>query len=100
VDGAGDQLLARSRFARDENGGVGPGHVLDLAQDAPDGVAAADDLAEVALQLCLVTQVDVLVLEPVFRQPKSDDSQDDIRLRLIADGDPTLARIRSDRGAL
>jgi asparagine synthase (glutamine-hydrolysing) len=37
-------------------------------------------------------------LRTVYREPKRDDPEDDIRLRLIADGDPALARIRSDRG--
>jgi asparagine synthase (glutamine-hydrolysing) len=33
-----------------------------------------------------------------FRAPKSSNSEDDVRLRLIAEGNPTLAQIRSDRG--
>jgi asparagine synthase (glutamine-hydrolysing) len=37
-------------------------------------------------------------LRTVYREPKRDDPEDDVRLRLIADGDPALARIRSDRG--
>lgn len=37
-------------------------------------------------------------LRTVYREPPCDDPEDDIRLRLIADGDPALARIRSDRG--
>jgi asparagine synthase (glutamine-hydrolysing) len=34
----------------------------------------------------------------VFRAPKPSNPEDDVRLRLIADGNPALARIRSDRG--
>jgi asparagine synthase (glutamine-hydrolysing) len=34
----------------------------------------------------------------VFRAPKETASNGDVRLRLIADGNPALARIRSDRG--
>jgi asparagine synthase (glutamine-hydrolysing) len=34
----------------------------------------------------------------VYRAPHSGDAAEDVRLRLIADGNPTLARIRSDRG--
>ena len=35
----------------------------------------------------------------MFRAPKSDEKSDgDIRLRLISDGNPALARIRTDRG--
>jgi asparagine synthase (glutamine-hydrolysing) len=37
-------------------------------------------------------------LRTVYREPQCDAPEDDIRLRLIADGDPALARIRSDRG--
>jgi asparagine synthase (glutamine-hydrolysing) len=33
----------------------------------------------------------------VYREPKSSDNAD-IRLRMISEGDPTLSRIRSDRG--
>ncbi|GAC1688146.1 MAG: hypothetical protein NVS9B5_27240 [Terriglobales bacterium] len=34
----------------------------------------------------------------VFRAPKSDDTNVDVRLRMIAEGDPALARIRTDMG--
>jgi asparagine synthase (glutamine-hydrolysing) len=34
----------------------------------------------------------------VFREPKSNGLGDDVRLRLIRDGNPALGRIRSDRG--
>src|SRR5208282_4495532 len=34
----------------------------------------------------------------VYRAPKSPVVQSDVRLRLIGDGSPTLARIRTDRG--
>lgn len=37
-------------------------------------------------------------VQTVFRAPKSDESNGDIRLRLIKDGNPELGRIRSDRG--
>jgi asparagine synthase (glutamine-hydrolysing) len=37
-------------------------------------------------------------VQSVFRAPKSDRLNSDIRLRLIRDGSPTLARLRSDRG--
>src|SRR6185503_19831997 len=39
VDGAGGQLFARPGLARDEYRGVRRGHLLDLVQDVPDGVA-------------------------------------------------------------
>ncbi len=34
----------------------------------------------------------------VYREPKEDAANADVRLRLIQDGSPALARIRSDRG--
>ena len=34
----------------------------------------------------------------VFRAPKSEGANDDVRLRLICDGNPALGRIRTDRG--
>jgi asparagine synthase (glutamine-hydrolysing) len=37
-------------------------------------------------------------VQTVFRAPKSDDLNGDIRLRLIKDGSPELGRMRSDRG--
>jgi asparagine synthase (glutamine-hydrolysing) len=33
-----------------------------------------------------------------FRAPKSEGANDDVRLRLVRDGNPDLARIRTDRG--
>jgi asparagine synthase (glutamine-hydrolysing) len=38
------------------------------------------------------------VVRTVYRAPKSDSSSADVRLRLIRDGNPTLGRIRTDRG--
>ena len=37
-------------------------------------------------------------VQAVYRAPKSKPGDDDIRLRLISDGNTALARIRSDRG--
>lgn len=37
-------------------------------------------------------------VQTAFRVPKSDRLDGDVRLRLIKDGSPTLARLRSDRG--
>ena len=39
-------------------------------------------------------------VQTVYRAPKSQSADEDIRLRLISDGNTALARIRSDRGVL
>jgi asparagine synthase (glutamine-hydrolysing) len=38
------------------------------------------------------------VVQTIFREPKLDGLNGDIRLRLIRDGSPTLAALRTDRG--
>ena len=57
VQGAGDEFLARARFAPNEHGGVGGGDGLDLLQDPAQGGALADDLPEVVLGADLLLQV-------------------------------------------
>jgi asparagine synthase (glutamine-hydrolysing) len=37
-------------------------------------------------------------VQTVFREPKANGLKDDVRLRLIRDGNPVLGRIRTDRG--
>ena len=59
VDGARDQLLAGAGLAEHEHRGVGRGDHLDVAEHALHHLGAADDLAEVALGLQLLLQVDV-----------------------------------------
>src|SRR5215471_6602884 len=43
VDPAHDQLLADARLSEDEHRRAGPGHLLDLGEDVPDGLALTDD---------------------------------------------------------
>jgi asparagine synthase (glutamine-hydrolysing) len=38
------------------------------------------------------------VVQTVFRAPQAANANNDLRLRLIADGNPTLRKIRTDRG--
>jgi asparagine synthase (glutamine-hydrolysing) len=38
------------------------------------------------------------IVQTIFREPKLDGLNGDIRLRLIRDGSPTLAALRTDRG--
>src|SRR5439155_14392467 len=45
VDLAGDQLLAGSGLAGDQDADVGARHLVDLAEDVPHRVAGADDVA-------------------------------------------------------
>jgi len=50
MDGAGDEFLAGAGFAEDEDGGVGGGDEADLAEEAADDGAAADEFGEVLLR--------------------------------------------------
>ena len=61
VDRVGDQFLARARFAADQRGGVGAGHLRDLLEDLPHRTAAADQVREVVAFTQFLPQVRVLV---------------------------------------
>src|SRR5229473_3650709 len=63
VNGAGDQLLARSRLTGDEHCGIGGGDLLHLTQEGPQRRAASDDLVEVVLAMYLLTEIGALTLE-------------------------------------
>src|SRR5262249_29439739 len=63
VQGAGDEFLARARFAADQHGGVGGGDGLDLFQDATQRGALADDLLEVPFRADLFFQVRLFVVQ-------------------------------------
>ncbi len=63
VDGAGDQLLARARFAADEHGRVALGHLLHDVEHALHRRARPDDAVEVVAILLRVAEVLDLVLE-------------------------------------
>src|SRR5262249_36979602 len=70
VDSAGNQFLAGSGFAVDENGGIRRGYGLDLGQDASQRRALADDLLEIALITNfthLVLDIDTLLGELLFK---------------------------------
>src|SRR5205823_12871219 len=56
VDGAGDQLLARSRLAEDEHGAAGPRDLLDGEPHGAHRRAIAGQRAQVALSSQLVAQ--------------------------------------------
>jgi hypothetical protein len=59
LPGPGQQFLAGSRFAQQQDGGIGWGHGLDLVEHPHPGRAAADDLAggEVAPDLLFQEQL-------------------------------------------
>ena len=68
VQGAGDEFLARARFAADEHRGAGGGDGLDLLQNPAQGGALADDLPEVVLGADLLLQVGILLGELVLER--------------------------------
>jgi hypothetical protein len=67
VQGAGDELLAGTRFAADEYGRSGRGDGLDLLEHPSQGSAVADDLPEIVLRADFLFQVEVLLGQPVFQ---------------------------------
>ena len=68
VDGACYHSLAGAGLAKEKNGRILGRHLLDPEEYIRDGIALADDLAEVVLPGNLLLQVDVLGFEPVFQQ--------------------------------
>ncbi len=93
------ELLPYIRDTRNTYGRLLGGHPLSFAvfQQAPwhhYGVLALEQT-----QLALRTPyLDNELVRTVFRAPQSACANDQVSLRLIADGDPTLRRIRTDRG--
>ena len=67
VDGRGDQFLAGTRLAQQQDRGSCCGHLLGLHQDALEGLAAADKAAVPMQCLDLLPQVHVLLLELVAK---------------------------------
>ncbi len=63
MNGLGDELLARARFARDQDGGVGGGHQVDLPLHVVDGRARADDGGELVVRRHDLSEVLVLSLQ-------------------------------------
>ena len=93
------ELLPHIRQASTTYGGVIQGHPLSFAlfRQAPwhhYGLLALEET-----QLSLRTPyLDNDLVKTIYRAPQSACANSDICLRLIADGDATLARIRTDRG--
>src|SRR5438093_7839561 len=61
VQGACDELLARARLAKNEDGGAGAGDGVDLLQDPAERGAVADDLPEVVRGADLLLRGDLLL---------------------------------------
>src|SRR5207249_7156162 len=68
VQGAGDEFLARARFATNEHGGAGGGDGFDLLEDPTQGGAVADDLPEVVPGTDLLLQIGILLGELVLER--------------------------------
>src|SRR5262249_49197586 len=66
VDRAGDELLPRTGFASDQYGGVHRSHLQDMRQHRAQGWGGADDLLEHRGIIDLLTEDDVLPLQPIF----------------------------------
>ena len=69
MDGTGDEFLAGSGFAEDEDSGAGGGGEFDLSEGAAQGSAIADDLLEIEFRANFLLEVQLfdgeLVLEGV-----------------------------------
>ena len=68
VKGAGDELLARSRFAANEHRRACGSDGLDLLEDLAQGVASPDDVPEVLLGASLLLQIGILLGELVLQR--------------------------------
>src|SRR6516225_8516382 len=65
VNGSRDQLLARARFAQDQNSAVRVSHLLDGKSDSLHRLALAGQLTQVPLCLGCVAKVRGLVPKPL-----------------------------------
>ncbi len=65
VDGARQQLLAGSRLALDQHGGIGRGHRLNLAQHVAQARALAHDVVEAVLDIDLFFEIFLFVGQAV-----------------------------------
>ena len=74
VEGPRDEVLARPRLAEEEDGRVGRGHLLDLAQHAAESGAAADDRLEAVEVPHLAVQDHVLRLHAILQLPDLDEA--------------------------
>jgi asparagine synthase (glutamine-hydrolysing) len=93
------ELLSQVRLARQTYAGLLGGHPLSFAafQQAPWHHYGLQALEQTQLAL-RSPYLDNDFVRTVFRAPASTLGDNAISLRLIADGDPALRRIRTDRG--
>ena len=85
VDGARHQLLAGAALARDHGGGGAVRDLADGVEDLDDLRALADDVLEAVLGLELLSEVQVLVAQPLALEPVLDDQVDLVELEGLGD---------------
>jgi asparagine synthase (glutamine-hydrolysing) len=93
------ELLSQVRVAKQTYGGLTQGHPLSFAvfRQAPWHHYGLLALEQTQLSL-RSPYLDNDLIRTIFRAPQSVLASNDISLRLIADGDTALRRIRTDRG--
>jgi len=93
------ELLSQVRVAKQTYGGLAQGHPLSFAvfRQAPWHHYGLLALEQTQLSL-RSPYLDNDLIRTIFRAPQSVLASNDISLRLIADGDTALRRIRTDRG--
>ena len=69
MDSAGEQFLARSRFAQQQHVSVGAGHVCRFLQGKSKNLALPNDFLMAQLVADFLTQIDVFFLQAVFELP-------------------------------
>jgi hypothetical protein len=85
VDGAGDQLLARAAFARDQHVRPVARDAFDHLEHAPDGERLADDLGGGLIPVELFTQRPVLGLQAARLNRTLEDEDDLVRVAWLDD---------------
>src|SRR6185503_3011707 len=68
VNGSRDELLTGAGLTEQQYSGIGRGHCCDLAQDAFQRPAFANDLSEMLGAADLFLEVDILVREPILER--------------------------------
>src|SRR5512145_637778 len=61
----GNELFTRAGLARNQNRGIGSGHLLDQIQNPCNGPALPDNFRMAMLQIYFFAQIKILRLEPL-----------------------------------
>src|SRR5882762_8828898 len=110
VNRPGDELLARTRLTKNEDGSVSAGHPRHLSEHAPKRPGRADDLLEHRGVIDLIPEGLVLILHALFgalpvidvgsgRVPMQQPSIS-IAKRVVLDEEPTVLAVLSARALL